>query len=152
MVLHGILLFCMVFYCIVLFYCQNSNTISFSFHSHSQRQKTKILISSSVLSHNQSFYHLLKFTCCIQHFQDLTLSMCHFSSTFLHRVLSNVFANCLPHKTNSHIGCICLTFLHCAFSNVSSKCLPQKRHSHIRCICLTFLHCAFSNVSSSLLP
>ena len=44
--------------------------------------------------------------------KDLTVSMCHFSLTFL-----------------IHIGCICLTFLHCAFLNVSSNGLPEKRHS-----------------------
>ena len=96
--------------------------------------ETKIVISSPVLSHNLSVIlspsqiHML-------YSKDLTLSMCHFSSTFLHRVFSNVFANCLPQKRHSHIGCICLTFLHCVFSNVSSNCLPEKRHSHIGCIC-----------------
>ena len=58
--------------------------------------------------------------------KDLTVSMCHFSLTFL-----------------IHIGCICLTFLHCAFSKFSSNCLTEKIHSHIDCICLTFLRCAF---------
>ena len=83
---------------------------------------------------------------------DLSLSMGHFSSDFLHRVLSNVSSNCLPQKRHSHTGCICLTLLHYAFSSVSSNGLSEKRHSRIGCISLTFLHCAFSNVSSNGLP
>ena len=70
----------------------------------------------------------------------LTLSMCNFSLTFLHRVFSNVSSNCVHKRMHSHIGCICLTFLHCAFSNVSSKSLDQSRQSHTGCICLSFLH------------
>ena len=90
--------------------------------------------------------------------KDLTVSMCHFSLTFLihigcicltflHCAFSKFSSNCLTEKIHSHIGCIRLAFLHCAFSNVSSNCLPGKMHSHIDCICLTFLRCAFSNVS-----
>ena len=90
--------------------------------------------------------------------KDLTVSMCHFSLTFLihigcicltflHCAFSKFSSNCLTEKIHSHIGCIRLAFLRCAFSNVSSNCLPGKMHSHIDCICLTFLRCSFSNVS-----
>ena len=63
-------------------------------------------------------------------------------------VLSNLFSKCQSHRKQSHI-CCSFTFLHCAFSSVSLNCLPEKSHSHIGCICLTLLHCALTNVSSS---
>ena len=93
--------------------------------------------------------------------KDLTVSMCHFSLTFLihigcicltflHCAFSKFSSNCLTEKIHSHIGCIRLAFLRCAFSNVSSDDLPERMHSHIGCICLTFLHCAFKNVSEKM--
>ena len=78
--------------------------------------------------------------------KDLTLFMCHFSLTFLHRVFLNVSPNCLPEKRHSHIGCICLIFLHCAFSNGSSKHFRKRTQSYIGCICLAFPHCVSANV------
>ena len=104
---------------------------------------------SHVPSHDLEFYHLLIFTS--RYPLELTLSMGHFSLTFLDCVFSNVSSNFLPEKRHSHIGCICLALLHCAFSNVSSNYLLVRMHNHTGYICLSFPHCAFSNVSSNCL-
>ena len=88
---------------------------------------------------------------CLLFGHILVSSNCHLqkrqSKTYL-CVLSNLFSKCQSHRKQSHICCI-FTFLHCAFSSVSLNCLPEKSHSHIGCICLTLLHCALTNVSSS---
>ena len=88
--------------------------------------------------------------------EQLNRSPCnimHVSLWYLHRwhcfhcVFSNVFANYLPKKMQSYIGCIYMVFLHCVFSNVYSNGPCEMMHSHIGCICLAFLQCVFSNAS-----
>ena len=76
-------------------------------------KNAKIYMLSHVPSHDLEFYHLLIFTS--RYPLKLTLSMGHFSLTFLDYVFSNVSSNFLPEKRHSHIGCICLALLHYAF-------------------------------------
>ena len=105
---------------------QNSNTISFVSHSHLQRQKYLCWLLfrhiSNFITFLNSDLHVYPLEyMMLLYSKDFTLSMCHFSLTFLHHcVFSNVSSNCVPEKMHIHTGCICLAFLHCAFSNVSS--------------------------------